>query len=117
MRSRENDATPLSDRQRPCGAGGDPDALAGRGQITLLLPARIALDLVARIEAVGLEQALGQAQRHSGVIRPRASREIEWPTTDHVAHGGKCARAAELRSRSHCISDSQTEKDTDEALA
>src|ERR1019366_7636906 len=40
--------------------------------MTVALPACVAQPLILRVEAGTLEQALGQAQRHGGVVRPVA---------------------------------------------
>ena len=71
-------------------------------QVPLLLPAPIARDLVARIEAPALEQALGQTQRHGGVIAPGAARQVEGPPPSRSPTGGKRPRAGTgSRRRAH----------------
>src|SRR6185437_14006603 len=74
MRAGERLAAPLSHGNRSRGAGGDAHALPSGGEISLLLPAAIALDLVARVEGVALQKAIGEAQRHGGVVAPRTAR-------------------------------------------
>jgi hypothetical protein len=45
--------------------------------------------LVDGIDAVLLEEAVGQAKGHRVVVRPLTGAEVEGTTPDHVGHGGK----------------------------
>jgi hypothetical protein len=42
--------------------------------------------LVDDVEAVRLDEALGEAERHRGVVRPLARRDPERPPTDKVGN-------------------------------
>jgi hypothetical protein len=51
-------AAPVRHGDGTRGAGRDAETLARRGEIALLLPAAVALDLVARVKSVAFEQAV-----------------------------------------------------------
>ena len=70
--------------------------MAGGREIALLLPAAVALDLIPCVEAVALEQAVSETERHRGVIAPGAAGEIEGTAAEHVTYRGEGARATVL---------------------
>ena len=103
--------------QRPRHVGRDAHALPGRAAVSLALPAREALHLVVRVEAFALEQALGEQQRHGGVVGPGAARQIEGPAAQQVADGREAARLAELGVRGQRIAHREPDQRALESLA
>ena len=69
-----------------------------------------------RIETAALEQALGQQQRHGGIVGPGPPPKIERPTAEQVAHGSETARFPKLRMRRECVADRQAQQGSLEAL-
>ncbi len=63
-------AAPLVGGERARDVGRGAPGLAARREVTLALPAQVALHLVARVAAADLEQALRQAQGQRRVLRP-----------------------------------------------
>jgi hypothetical protein len=83
--------------------------MAGRGEIPLLLPTAVTLHLIASVEGVGFEKALGETEGHGCVVTPGAAREIEGPAAEHVAHGGESAGAAELSRGCYGVADGEAQ--------
>ncbi len=117
MRAEEGLAPPLGYGDRPRGAGGDSDALAGRSEIALLLPAAVAFHLVPCVEPVAFEKAVGQTEGHGGVIAPGAPRQIEGAAAEHVAHRGEGTRPAKLRGGGDGVADCEADERTVKAIA
>jgi hypothetical protein len=117
VRAEEGLAPPLGDGDRPRGAGRDSDALAGRGEIPLLLPAAVAFHLVPGVEPVAFEKTVGQAKGHGGVIAPGAPRQIEGTSAEHVAHRSESTRPAKLRRCCDRVADCQTDESAVKAIA
>ena len=76
----------------------------------LLPPAQVALALVQRHEATGLDQALGQAQRHGGVVGPLPRAQPEGAAADHVGDRREAARRLELERSAERIADGEAEQ-------
>src|SRR6185437_9428410 len=79
------------------GAGGDAEALSGGRKVAVALPARVALHLVMCVEAIGSEQAVGETERHGGVIAPSTAGQRERTAADQRAYRREAAGAAVLR--------------------
>src|SRR5579862_4909056 len=103
--AREGLPPPLGERQRAAGRPRDAHTVAGRREVALLLPEAITIDLIARIEAFAFEEALGETQRHGGVVTPPAAWQLERSSAEHVAHRCEATRAAKLRGGGNRIAD------------
>src|SRR5207245_6023556 len=77
----------------------DVEAATRAALVPVPIPPHVALELVHRIEAAAFYEALGEAERHRGVVSPRAGREVEGAATDDVGDGPERARLAELEGR------------------
>ena len=72
------------------------EELAGAAHMAISVPSDVLFQLVHRIEAAPLYQALGKAQSHRSVVGPLSRFEAERATADHVVDGSKGARRHEL---------------------
>ena len=86
----------LGAAQRPGGGCGNTHTVAAGREMTLPLPAGIALQLILWLKALTLEQAFGQAQRHCGVVTPAAARQIKCSAAQQIAHRCKAPRSPVL---------------------
>ncbi len=83
----------------------------------LLLPLAVAIDLVARIETAGFEQAFGQAQSHGRVVAPATARQVVGAAAQQVAHGRKRAGRAELSGSGKRVAHREADECSQEAIA
>ena len=70
-----------------------------------------------RVEALALEQAFGEQQRHGRVVGPRAARQIEGSAAEQVPDGREAARLAKLGVRGQRIAHGQPDQRSLEPLA
>ncbi len=117
MRPGKRLLTPAGLGERTRGAGGDPDAFSGAGQVSLALPAPVALHLIDRIERLALEQALREAQRHGRIVAPAPARQLERPAAEQIGHWRERSRPAVLGGRAERIAERQPEQRAEIALA
>lgn len=89
---------PRAPEVRECREGGaaDIEAAPGRGVLALLQPAQEAPHEVVRIEIGLMQQALGQAERHGGVVGPLSRFQPEGAAPDHVGDRREAAARQEL---------------------
>lgn len=73
--------------QRGPGGAADVEAVPRAAQVALIVPSEVALQLVQWIESTTFDQALGQTERHGGVVRPLPGLETEGAATDQVRQG------------------------------
>jgi hypothetical protein len=73
-------------------------------------PAHEAVHLVGWVEATGLDQALGHAQGHGGVVGPLAGLESERSPADHVCNGFKGSWWIELQRRAQGVAYCKTQQ-------
>src|SRR5690606_24967129 len=88
----------------------DVEAVTGAAQVTVAVPADVALHLVRGIEATALDQALGEAQRHRRVVGPVSCRQAEWSAAAHAGERLKCAGRHELDRGAQCVADGEAKK-------
>ena len=60
--------------------------------------------MIGGVEAVAFDEALGEAQRHRGVISPLPRLEREGPATVHIVDRLERAGRGELKGRAERIS-------------
>jgi hypothetical protein len=73
-------------------------------------PSAVPGELIHRIEAFALDQALGQAERHGGVIGPLTGLQAECPATHDVGDRAKRPGALELQRRPEGVTRGKTEE-------
>src|SRR5690606_3625952 len=86
------------------------EAVARAAPVAFTVPAYVALHLVARVEAAALEDALGEAERHGGVIGPLARREAVGPAAAQVVERREAAGPLELDGRAERVADGESEQ-------
>jgi hypothetical protein len=74
----------------------DVEACAGAGVAALLPPGDEAVHQVGRIEAAAGGQAVGQGQRHAGVVGPLPRLKAERAAAGHLPVVGPAVAGAEL---------------------
>ena len=109
-RPRARIAEALEVAQRLTNRVPDVEAPAGAGEVTLAPPPHVTLHLVARVESVALDEALGQAERHRGVVGPLPWLQSKRIAADHVGDGLERPRALELHRRADRIADGEAEE-------
>jgi hypothetical protein len=88
----------------------DVEAVAGARQVALAVPADVAPELVDGVEAAGLDQALGEAERHRGVVGPCANWQPVRPAAHHVGERCEGAGLLELDRRADGVADRQADQ-------
>lgn len=107
----------LEARERRAYGRADVEAAAVRAQVPVAPPADVALELVERVEASAPDQALGEAERHRGVVGPLAGCEVERAAADDVVDRGEGGGAAELERRAECVAGGEAEEGAVVAVA
>src|SRR5690606_7162935 len=88
----------------------DIEAAAGAAPVAVAVPVYVALHLVARVEAAALEDALGEAERHGGIIRPLARGEAVGSAAAQVVERREAARPLELDGRAERVAGGESEE-------
>src|SRR5690606_29785380 len=88
----------------------DVEADAVAAEIAFLPPAHVAFHLVAGVETAALVQAIAEAERHRGVIRPLAGVQAEGSATHHVRQWTKAAARLELDGGADGVARSQAKQ-------
>jgi hypothetical protein len=96
-------------QRRPRGVA-DVEATVGAAQVTVAIPANIALHLVAGIESAPLDQALRQTQRQGRVVGPLPRLQLKRPAASDVPHRRKRTRRLEFDRRPQRIADGKAEE-------
>jgi hypothetical protein len=73
-------------------------------------PAHVTLQLVDGVEAPAFDEALGEAQRHRGVVGPGAGGQVERAAADHVRDGFERPRRLELDGRPERVADGEAQQ-------
>ena len=81
-----------------------------------LVPQHVAAQLVLEVELASVEQRLGEAQRHRGVVGPLARLQAERAAADHVVDRLEGARRAELERRADGVAAREAEQRADGAV-
>ncbi len=84
--------------------------------MTLAVPPDVAAQLVGGVETADLDEALGQAERHGGVVGPGARRQPEGAAADQVREGVEGAGRAELHRGAQRVADGQADQRAADAL-
>ena len=66
-------------RQLARGRDADVEAATGRGQVPVVPPQQVAAQLIGQVHPAGVEDRLGQAQRHGRVVGPLARLNLNGP--------------------------------------
>src|SRR4029078_8059213 len=86
----------LEPHERAADRVADVETRARAAVVPLMPPAHVALQLIDRVEASALDQALGKAQRHRRVVGPFARPELERAAANHGGDWRERARALAL---------------------
>src|SRR4051812_7522184 len=103
--------------ERGANGAADVEARAGAAEMPLAPPADVALELVDRVEAAPLDQALREAERHRRVVRPLTRLQAERPAADHVRQRLERARRAKLDRRADGVAGREAEQRAAVAVA
>lgn len=100
-------------------AGGDADIEAGAGATVgaVLPPTDEAGGEVMSIEARAADEAIGEGERHRGVVRPLARGEIERTAAGHLGMKGLGVAASELQRGAEGVTDGEAEESAMSAVA
>ena len=96
--------------ERPPGRVPDVEAVALRAQIALFVPAKVAAELINGIKTARFHQALGQAERHGGVVGPLAGAEVVGSAAAKALDREKGAPGQKLHLRPQRVADGEAKK-------
>src|SRR5947208_5167024 len=88
----------------------DVEAPSGRAQVAVAPPADVAHELVDRVEAAPLDQALGEAERHGRVVGPGPGGEVERTAADELGDGAEGAGRAEFKGGTEGVAEGETQE-------
>ena len=110
--------SPVCSKRWSARAGGaaDVEAPPGARPVSLAIPAHVALELVDRIEAAALNEALGQAERHRGVVGPAPGGGRTGRRRPCRSAARRC-RAAELDGGADGVADGEAKERAAEAVS
>jgi hypothetical protein len=89
----------------------------GKPKGAVPVPADVAVHLVGGIEAVACDEALGEAERHGGVVRPLSRLQAERSVADHVGDRGEGAGIPEFDGGAECVADGEADQGAAEVVA
>ncbi len=94
----------------------DVEAGAGAGVGALAPPGDEAGHEVARVEAVPLDEALGQRQRHGRVVGPLPRLEVEGTAARHLGVVGLAVSGGELQGGAERVADGEAQEGAADAV-
>ena len=77
------------------------------------MPQHVAAQLILEVEGASVDQRLGEAQCHRGVVGPLARLQAEGPAANHVGDRLEGAWRAELERRAHGVAAREPEQRSD----
>lgn len=86
-------------------------------QVTVEVLCQVALELVARVEAMPFDKTLREAERERGVVRPGAGLEVELATAPKARDGRKRLGLLELDGRVEGVALSQADQRAPDPVA
>jgi hypothetical protein len=98
------------------------DSSSGRGSIASPVRwnraswVRVVMPISKQVEGASVEQGLGQAQCHRGVVGPLARLQAEGPSANHVGDRLEGAWRAELKRRAHGVAAREPEQRSDRTV-